>query len=42
MYAIVEATYKAEARELRIVATQDQITAPARLFRAERVVDRTR
>jgi pyridoxine kinase len=41
MYAIVEATYKAEARELRIVATQDQIIAPTRPFRAERIADRT-
>ena len=37
MYAIVEATYRAGARELRLVATQDQMRAPERLFRAERV-----
>ncbi len=37
MYAIVEATYRAEARELRLVATQDHLAAPERLFRAERV-----
>ena len=37
MYAVVEATFRAEARELRLVAAQDQIAAPARVFPAERL-----
>lgn len=37
MYAVVELTHRAEARELKLVAAQDQMQAPERLFRAERL-----
>ena len=37
MYAIVEATRAAGARELTLVASQDQLVAPTRLFPAERL-----
>jgi pyridoxine kinase len=37
VYAVVAATAKAGARELAIVAAQDEIVSPARLFRPQRV-----
>ena len=37
MYALVEATWRAGARELALVATQDQLVAPARRFPASQV-----
>lgn len=37
MYAVIEATWKAGARELRLVLTQDELAEPTRSFPAERV-----
>jgi pyridoxine kinase len=37
VYAVVAATAKAGARELEIVAAQDEIVSPTRLFRPQRV-----
>ena len=37
MYALVEATHAAGSRELELVAAQDQLLAPTRVFVAERV-----
>ena len=37
MYALVEATWRAGSRELELVAAQDSLVTPARVFPAVRI-----
>jgi pyridoxine kinase len=37
MFALVEATHRADARELQLVSSQDRLRNPTRLFEAERL-----
>ena len=36
-FALVEATHKAGSRELELIAAQDKLVRPDRLFAAERI-----